>query len=101
LRLFLGQVFDSLNRLPMVFHQYPLTFFIDPFVGIDTGALHVSVTGGNTPGRKHKGDHVKRFRAVAYEIKLSLPALDIGHGIRLKSMDKIREFDGIPDKENL
>ena len=44
---------------------------------------------------------MKRFRAIAYKIELPFPTLNIGDRIRLKGMDKIREFDRITDKENL
>src|SRR5690554_5882601 len=99
--LFLREVFDSLKRFPMVFHQYCLSFFIYKFIGIDPRTLHLSVIGRDTPRGKQKGDHMERFGAVADKVKLSFPALDIRHRIWLESVDEIRKFDRIPYKENL
>src|SRR5690606_31361578 len=99
--LLLGEVLDSLKRFPVVFYQHGLSFVIDPLIGIYSCSLHLPIIRRYAPRGEEEGNHMKGLGAVAYKVELSRTALNIGHRVRLESMDEIREFDGIPNKENL
>src|SRR5699024_11962893 len=92
---------NALFWLPVVFYQHCFAIMIYPFIRVHTGTLHHAVVCRYTPWRINKCHHMETFRRVRAKVEKTLAILNIRDRIRLKSMDHIRKFYRITDKENL
>ncbi|KPY54789.1 Peroxisomal catalase [Pseudomonas syringae pv. solidagae] len=94
------QILDPLAGLVMPLHPMTLTCCTDEAIGVAAEAVHVTVAVRNATIGEQNSDLVQRFRRVRPEISHHLRALQIGLRQALLSVNEIREFQGVTDKEH-
>jgi hypothetical protein len=101
IRLSLCQVTLALLRAEVVLDDDCLALGVDHLVGVNAGAAHLAVIGGNAPGAEEPGDHVHRLGCEAEEVEDAPCVLAVRHGVGLEGVDEVRELDGVAYEEDL
>jgi len=95
-----GQVLNALLGLEVVFHPVIVPVGVVPQEGVAGIAVHVAVGARRAPVREENRDLVDRFGRQREEIPEHVGVLQVGDGVALLGVDKIGEFDGIPDEKD-
>ena len=98
--LFGGKVLNPLVGLEVILDIVNLTLVINPLVGVRTVAVHVSVSIGGTAVREKNGDLVERVWGVGPEVPSHVWVTQVGLGVSLLAVNKVRELDRVLNEEH-
>ena len=98
--LVVEQRLDAAGRLPVELDVVRLAGAVDERVGVDAGAVHVAVVGGDADVVEEEGEHVEALRVVGEEVEDAPVLLDVRLGVGLERVHHVRELHAVADEED-
>jgi len=92
--------FYTLLGFPIVSGKINFSFFIDPFVGVNSPAVDFSITVWNSYVVEEPRKHVGALRIIWKVIVNSPPFLNSRKRVRFQGSDHFRESNSISDEKN-
>ena len=71
------------------------------YIDVNSLPVHESVSVGRAPVREEEGDLVRGHRHQRDEVPEHVRVLQVGRGVPLLSVDKVRKQDWVPEMSSL